>query len=255
MKKLQAIAYMTIGAVAAFAVTSTTQVIAKSGTVSTQLTYRNIGVVIDGVPTTLTDLEGRTQEPFIAFDTVYVPLSAMARALGKTSQWEQSTATIYIGSSGQTASNTKEVPLYNMPYLEIGDGSGYDVMQAGTDNYIRISSDTGSVSNGRKTCSNYAVYPIDMMATKFTAILNPPYDNKANPELVYKIYGDGQLLFTSPIFTPITAPQPISLNVSGFSKLKIETTLTYTNTYVSYSWGVGNGQWKGIQNAVFVVPN
>ena len=46
--------------------------------------YSNIRIFLDGGEVTLKDMEGRKQEPFMAFDTVYVPLTALARALGKT---------------------------------------------------------------------------------------------------------------------------------------------------------------------------
>ena len=52
--------------------------------VKTNITYKNITVYIEGQKKTLTDMEGKAQEPFIAFDTVYVPLTALAKALGKT---------------------------------------------------------------------------------------------------------------------------------------------------------------------------
>lgn len=60
---------------------------ATAGTTTTKktnVTYKNIRIFLDGKEVTLTDMEGNKQEPFIAFNTVYVPLTALAKALGKT---------------------------------------------------------------------------------------------------------------------------------------------------------------------------
>ena len=66
----------------------------------TNVTYKNIRVFIDGQEVTLTDMQGNKQEPFIAFDTVYVPLTALAKALGKTTS-------VTMGESSESQQTTQ----------------------------------------------------------------------------------------------------------------------------------------------------
>jgi len=60
------------------------------------IAYNNLKVNIDGVETILTDLEGRAIEPFIYDGVAYVPLSPLARALGKNAVYDGGAGTIFI---------------------------------------------------------------------------------------------------------------------------------------------------------------
>jgi len=63
---------------------------------SVSIAYNNLKVNIDGVETILTDLEGRAIEPFIYDGVAYVPLSPLARALGKNAVYDGGAGTIFI---------------------------------------------------------------------------------------------------------------------------------------------------------------
>lgn len=75
------------------------QVSASVSTKNAVVTYSDIKVNIDGQPVTLTDLEGREVEPIMLFDTVYVPLSPVARAFGKASTYDDKSKTVFIGKT------------------------------------------------------------------------------------------------------------------------------------------------------------
>ncbi len=59
--------------------------------------YVGVRLVVDGVMVTPKDAKGNTVEPFIADGTTYLPVRALAEALGKEVEWDGTTKTVYIG--------------------------------------------------------------------------------------------------------------------------------------------------------------
>lgn len=81
--------------------------------------YRDIKLVVDGNATTPKDANGNVVEPFIVDGTTYLPVRAVAEALGKEVSWDAGTSTVYIGKKP-----TEEVPTFTIdaqsltPYKE-----------------------------------------------------------------------------------------------------------------------------------------
>ena len=100
------------------------QTAGTSVTKKATLTYKNIRIYIDGKETVLTDMEGKKQEPFIAFDTIYVPLTALARALGKTT-------VVSMGKSPEPPKTGNEKPTKQLTtsMFDIGLDDIIDVKQ------------------------------------------------------------------------------------------------------------------------------
>lgn len=144
------------------------------------------------------------------------------------------------------------VMLFDRPYVEVGDAAGFAVSGNEDNNRITIRV-PGPHGPNTTPSTNHVVYELEPSAMYFQAILNPPLDLAA-PELIYRIYGDGRLLYTSPIFIPTTAPLPINIDVRGASRLKIEVELRHHR--VSGGWGATTGDsFRGIENAVIVLSN
>ena len=61
---------------------------------------RGISVFVDGEPVTLADATGRLIEPFIIGGTTYLPLRAVAAALGLGVDWDGETATVLLTTGG-----------------------------------------------------------------------------------------------------------------------------------------------------------
>lgn len=72
---------------------------ATNATKTIQAAYRNIQLVIDGVPITPKDSEGNVVEPFIYNGTTYLPVRAVGEALGKQVTWDGNTKTVYVGEA------------------------------------------------------------------------------------------------------------------------------------------------------------
>lgn len=75
-------------------------VLAATGVVDAKLTYRDIKLVLDGREITPTDAAGKSTEPFILNDSTYLPVRAIAEALGLDVKWDNETSTVSIVSDG-----------------------------------------------------------------------------------------------------------------------------------------------------------
>ena len=77
------------------------------------LCYRDVKLTVEGVPYTPTDLAGKVVEPFIIDGVTYLPLRAVANALGVAVDWDGSTNTVLLGEqlSGNLYSQSSPAPL------------------------------------------------------------------------------------------------------------------------------------------------
>lgn len=66
-----------------------------------ELYYREISIVLDGKELIPTDVSGESTEPFIIDGTTYLPVRAVASALGLEVEWLPATSTIELTSGGQ----------------------------------------------------------------------------------------------------------------------------------------------------------
>lgn len=66
------------------------------------LEYDNIKIQIDGQQITPKDPNGKTVEPFIINGTTYLPVRAVADAVGYGVSWDSKTNTVKLSSSGST---------------------------------------------------------------------------------------------------------------------------------------------------------
>ncbi len=80
--------------------------LASSTTVDAELTYRGITVQLDGKTIVLTDEGGNGVEPFIISGTTYLPLRAVAGALGLNVKWDGATSTVSLTSGGEVKSGS-----------------------------------------------------------------------------------------------------------------------------------------------------
>ena len=64
--------------------------------------YVGVRLVVNGTPVTPKDVNGNIVEPFIVDGTTYLPVRAVAEALGKDVGWDNDTKTVYISEKGDT---------------------------------------------------------------------------------------------------------------------------------------------------------
>lgn len=78
---------------------------AASLNVQKTLEYKNIEVTLNGEKLNLKDAKGNTIEPFIFDGTNYLPVRALAEALGLSVSWNSATNTVVL-TDGKTPSST-----------------------------------------------------------------------------------------------------------------------------------------------------
>ena len=84
------------GVCVAFVVSSGV-VFADSVSKTVTAVYNNIKIFVDGEKITPKDANGNTVEPFIIDGTTYLPVRAVASALGKEVDWDGTSNSVYIG--------------------------------------------------------------------------------------------------------------------------------------------------------------
>ena len=77
--------------------------LAYTGTRNEALTYRDIKVELDGTRLTLRDGDGTVVEPFIIDGTTYLPVRAVAEALGLDVTWNGQTGVVALTTGSGTA--------------------------------------------------------------------------------------------------------------------------------------------------------
>lgn len=132
-------------------VVSSGAVFADSISKTVTAVYNNIKIVIDGKEITPKDANGNTVEPFIIDGTTYLPVRAIASALGEEVDWDGSTNTVYIGEKPEkefytletsTLTPYKEKKLFSVNDLPINGGLvNFYVSQDANDNNIRAYAD------------------------------------------------------------------------------------------------------------------
>lgn len=90
-----------------------------------QIRYMNIKLVVDGAEVTPKDSTGKVVEPFVSDGTTYLPVRAVAAALGEDVEWDGTTNTVYIGKNipGKDTNWMTEVAPYNLIRTSVYDGT------------------------------------------------------------------------------------------------------------------------------------
>lgn len=128
----------------------------------------------------------------------------------------ETTCTPYNPQWGNMVS-LKDMNTYN---ASDSSGNGFERVDSFTDNlgtqYSNAIIGTSSYSD------NWETYYINQAFAEFKGYVALDYNNRSTTdEFSVKIYGDDTLLFTSNVFTAGTEPQPFSISVSNFSKIKV----------------------------------
>lgn len=108
--------------------------------------FNNMQVVVDGVKINPTDAKGNKVEPFTYEGTIYMPLRAVAEALGKDVTWDQKTYTAYLGKAKKDVVGLNEL----IPWDESSDShaSSYKgVGWSGNDNQFIMSQKNYTIQN------------------------------------------------------------------------------------------------------------
>lgn len=85
---------LALALVLVFALASTVSAVAN--TIQTNITYRDIKITLNGGTVNTKDATGKSVEPFIMGGTTYLPIRAIAEALGLEVKWDGTTNTVLL---------------------------------------------------------------------------------------------------------------------------------------------------------------
>lgn len=96
--------------VMALLVAMTLSVFSASQTKTIEISYGDISIVVDGKQIEPKDGAGNPVAPFISDGTTYLPVRAVANALGKEVSWDAATKTVYLGKASAAGEFSRSNP-------------------------------------------------------------------------------------------------------------------------------------------------
>lgn len=221
MKWNQKIKYFVLGAVmaiifSALAMPAMGSMIQKQISVST-----GVNIYVDDVKLNPVDSSGRPVDVFVYNGTTYLPVRAVADAVGKPVYWDGKTSSVYLGKHD---SSEPSAMLKDLDYFNESKNNGRNIVVTGEsfkDNFGN--SYTDYVSYEKNNSSAWRDYKINgkYSSLKGTIVLN--YDKRTTTNIGnFRVYGDNKLLYSSPSMTAGSDKVDFEVDVTGVLTLRIE---------------------------------
>lgn len=237
----------TILVLLALVLTLSVTVFAKQATETISVMYDNIKILIDGVEYTAKDANGNVIEPFIYNGTTYLPVRGIANAFDKNVDWEPQTSTVILGSKNydwldqmgyakyETSGNENTLTAWETGATAT-DGIKYD-----RGIKFRLGYKDGTKENNDGTYSSYqnVEYLLNNNYHSFKGKFVCLDDYSNQQSTIIKVYGDGNLLFTSPPISTGAKTTDFDIDVSGYKILKIEASIPNLNYNFYYCSQIG----------------
>ncbi len=207
--------------------------------------YKDIKLEINGTTVVPKDANGTVVDPFIVDGTTYLPARALAEALGCEVSWVTQTNTVVVKSettAGQSIFLNDLAQSTSVPASAFRNWSSSTDYDAAGQQYNRslVATVEGSVPAG--TITQYVQYDLGRKYTSLTGRITPMKGLAAIGGSTHQInfYGDGELLYSSPVFSSSLAgaSDAYNVDVSSVGVLKIEM-VTVRTTLASYATGLG----------------
>lgn len=229
-------------------------VFAKQASETINVIYDNIKILIDGKEYQPTDANGNVVEPFIYNGTTYLPVRAIATAFEKEVDWEAQTSTVTLGSKNYDwldqmgYADYKTTGSFNKIGMINKDTKTTEDIKVNRGIYFNtsFSTDFGSIELSDGTYDSYqeVEYLLNQKYNSFTGNIaclynNEYYDAQNTNGVIIKLYGDGNLIYTSPVISKGIKLTPFEVDVSNYKILKIRvesqqksfTSLSYSGYY------------------------
>jgi len=200
-----------------------------------RIAHNNIRINIDGEQITPRDAAGNTVEPFIMDGTTYLPVRAIADALGMEVRWDGDTNTVFL----TTPTSTHRSPL---EAFETRGTSGTSIVYEENVSFRMLGYDytgfTFGNSAGHRTISS--LYNLGGRYTTVRGTVGR-IDDTGTRGGTFSIYLD-DVLFTGLELSPTMATQEIVIDVRGVRVMRIEVDFSTGSVFSSNmtTFGFGN---------------
>lgn len=192
--------------------------------------FQNIKVIVNGEPLIITmkDSSGNVVEPFTVDGRTYLPVNAVAQALGYSVSWDAESHTVYMyheddrtDNSGEAAETPSETSVWLKDMMPFTNDWVYTPLNSGD-----IRDNIGnSYSNYlyEPTKNNNVTYVLNGQYSRFSGglVVLEQHKNTAKP-FKFKIYLDDKVVYTSDLITRDSLPSEFSVNTTGALKMKVE---------------------------------
>ena len=207
--------------------------------------YKDIKIRINGAIIVPKDVTGAVVEPFIVDGTTYLPVRALAEALGCDVAWDTATDTVLVETS---ATIGRSVFLDSLAQTTASSAGAFRAWSMESDfdaagqqyNHSLVALVDGGVTAG--TITQSVQYELARGYSTLTGKVSPIRGLSAISGSTHQIniYGDGALLYSSPVFSSSLAGSVDAFNVdvSSVGVLKVEM-VTLRTTLASYATGLG----------------
>ncbi len=204
-----------IAGIAIGAVLTGSAALAANTTTWYDVLSNGIKIVIDGVTIKPKDANGNTVEPIIYNGTTYLPVRAVADALGMEVYWDGPNYTVYLGDmNGELEYASKEVTSDD----NIGDI--WDDTTNLKDNYGNTYSRAMSTYYDNQTFEMLCAMKYSRL--KGTLYVREGYGGSNVSQVIIK--ADGKTIYTSPEIDKTSAPIEIDVDITGCNDLQITAT-------------------------------
>lgn len=207
--------WIILGLVLGILINSTVAAATYSTTTLYDVIDSGIRIVVDGKELHPTDVNGKEVAPIAYNGTTYLPVRAVASALGKAVYWDGPNFTVYLGDMDGTLADPT-VMLADMTYISERSPTKTTAL---TDNYgNRYGS---AVYYNSTSYSRTYEYLLNMKYSRFRATLYVPEGTTYGGSSHLTIKADGHILYSSPDMTRASAPVQIDVNVTGYNDFEI----------------------------------
>ena len=222
----------------------------SQGQKSINVLYDDIKIIIDGIEYTPRDANGAVVEPFVYNGTTYLPVRGVAGAFGKEVEWDPQSSKVYLGDRDfdwldQMGYVDYETSSLNDTLTTINERSKADdsiIYDRGIRFNISLSN-VRTLNDGTAESYQEVSYLLNRKYKTFDGTLCIFGGFKAGHGVI-NIYGDGDLIYTSPPLSSGTKSTDFHLDVSDYKILKIryETVNPQKTSYVSMQVGLADAR-------------
>ena len=185
-----------------------------------QAMFRNIKIVVDGSEIRPIDAAGNVIEPFIVNGTTYLPVRAVADAVGKEVYWDGPNFTVYLGNMDGVLEHPSLRLEQATNVFGRGSFSRASTNQL-TDNFNnRYGAAMGGASNPLGGDSGFQAL-LNMRFSHFKGTAYVRHGETNNAKSSFRIIADGNLIYSSPEITKTSPPIPINVNITGYNEFAI----------------------------------
>lgn len=210
---------MVIGVLIAALLLPGLSALAKIGTESLSVMYRDIKLIVNGKEATITGLDGNVVEPFAYNGRTFVPIAAVGEALGLPLEWDGDTNTAYVGTKPGVAGAT--VKLSKLDYFA-KDGRDFDYkdqVRANTGDYF---SDCFIRELSWLYGGGIRDYLVNRQYKKISGTVFVDYNSRGMRGIgEFSIWGDGKLLYSSDEVKDGFMPTYFEVDISNITTLRV----------------------------------